>query len=676
MPELIKLDIPPQSRHFFVDSYFKQYPNADLLSRFHKSEFGVHRLFLEANDVYPEMRDYLNYLISYPSQNKTVVLQENRIDFRLPWIRSNFPDAVLIHLYRSPRDQWMSTIQDYPGNIDLDMDSDPYRITTWSRDLIRQFPFLASPFIRHPYQRYYYLWKLSYLMGRQYADFSLAYEDLLSEPKKVIKKLLEFGQIDTRGNLEKCMRLVVKRPTNVWREYQTDQWFTDLEQDCEKRLNSLGLNANFGKKPLTKIIDKNPKYRELVLDERASNWERQNAQVTIIDLLNVADAKENVLRAMVTENKARDGILRSQNREIIKLQKQTIKLQKQTINLRKQVVDLQKHVFEKESVVQEFRRSIFYWLINGPLRHIPFVSAIFTRIRAVRLMFLPKIGVLNQHRPKPLEIPAEYNVLPVLKEAPRISIVTPSYNQAHFIERTMRSVLDQNYPNLQFVVQDGRSTDETLKILKRYQKELTYFESRRDDGQAHAINLGFKHTDGEIMAYLNSDDILLPGALHYAAQYFQQHPEVDAIYSHRVIVDEQDHEVGRWVMPPHDPQILYWADYVPQETLFWRRRIWEKAGGGMDESYKFALDWDLLMRFQQSNAVIHRVPRFLAAFRVHKAQKTSAHINLIGLREMERIRLRYIGREVTETEILKHIRVYLNRSVIYHKLYRLGLHKA
>ena len=679
LPELIKLNISPQSRHFFVDSYFKQYPNVDCLSRFHKIEFGVHRLFLETNDAYPEMRNYLNYLISFPPQNQTVVLQENRIDFRLPWIKSNFPEAILIHLYRSPRDQWISTIQEYPGNIDLDIDSDPYRITTWSRDLLNQFPFLASPFIRHPYQRHYYLWKLSYLMGKQHADFSLAYEDLISEPKGTIKRLLGFGQVDTRENLDKCRDLVIKRPMNVWKGYQTENWFSELEQECEKQLNTLGLNTNFGKKPLNKIVEKNLKYKKLVLDTRAADWGQQNAQVSIINLLNVADEKEKILQAINTENKtivdesiAKERVISLQKSEINKLLKQIINLQNQPQIILPETESIY-IIQEKERVIQNFRRSVFFWLINGPLRHIPFMSAISTRMRGVRQMFQPKLGVLEQHPPKPLVIPAGYKTFPVLKKMPSISIVTPSYNQAHFIERTMRSVLDQNYPNLQFVIQDGKSTDNTLEILKGYRKETTHFESRRDRGQAHAINLGFAHTSGEIMAYLNSDDMLLPGTLHFVARYFAKHPAVDVVYGHRIIVNEDDDEVGIWVLPPHDRRMLEWGDYVPQETLFWRREIWERSGGKMDETFKFALDWDLLLRFQQAGAKIVRLPRFLGVFRVHGTQKSTTQIHDLGLREMNLLRQRIHGREFQSDEINSNLRAYLRRSVIYHKLYRLGL---
>ncbi len=124
------------------------------------------------------------------------------------------------------------------------------------------------------------------------------------------------------------------------------------------------------------------------------------------------------------------------------------------------------------------------------------------------------------------------------------------------------------------------------------------------------------------MAYLNSDDILLGGALDYVAAYFSAHPEVDVIYGHRIIIDEEDREIGRWILPRHDRRVIRWSDYIPQETMFWRRRIWEAAGGRLDESFQFAMDWDLILRFDDAGAVFRRVPAFLAAFRHHAGQKT------------------------------------------------------
>ena len=127
------------------------------------------------------------------------------------------------------------------------------------------------------------------------------------------------------------------------------------------------------------------------------------------------------------------------------------------------------------------------------------------------------------------------------------------------------------------------------------------------------------------------------------ADYFKTHPTVDAVYGHRILINEFDQEIGRWVMPKHNPRVLAWADYVPQETLFWRRSLWEKVGG-IDESFQFALDWDLLLRFQNAGASIVRLPRFLGAFRVHTQQKTAATIASTGLAEMTRLRKRCHGR--------------------------------
>ena len=126
-------------------------------------------------------------------------------------------------------------------------------------------------------------------------------------------------------------------------------------------------------------------------------------------------------------------------------------------------------------------------------------------------------------------------------------------------------------------------------------------------------------------------------------------------------------------MPRHDDAVLSWADFIPQETLFWRRSIWEKAGGQMDQTFKFALDWDLLLRFRDAGARFVRLPRFLAAFRVHAEQKTSAELGDVGSAEMERLRTRHVGRPVTGLEISQHLTEYLRRHKVYHKLYRLGV---
>lgn len=284
-----------------------------------------------------------------------------------------------------------------------------------------------------------------------------------------------------------------------------------------------------------------------------------------------------------------------------------------------------------------------------------------------------RIGLLWHHDPKPLAIPAHYHQPPRPASPPAIAIATPAFNHAAYLERTLRSVLDQEYAPLEYAVQDGGSADGTVQILERYRPRLKHAESRRDNGQSQAINLAFAHTSAPIMAYLNSDDLLLPGSLHYVAHYFETHPEVDVVYGHRILIDEDGGEIGRWVLPPHDDAVLRWADYVPQETLFWRRRVWDRAGGAIDESFQFAMDWDLLLRFQAAGARIVRLPRFLGAFRVHTRSKTLTQLAGQGASEMNRLRERCHGRSVTRAEIRQATLGYVLRQGLCHRLYGLGL---
>ncbi len=258
-----------------------------------------------------------------------------------------------------------------------------------------------------------------------------------------------------------------------------------------------------------------------------------------------------------------------------------------------------------------------------------------------------QLGVLRHYDPRPIAWDPKLPKKGRLPDAqlPTIVLVTPSYNQDKFLESTILSVLNQNYPKLRYRVQDGASTDRSPEIIRRYADRLESWESAPDRGQSAAIRHGFDQLPGtpdDIMAWLNSDDFIAPRALRFVAEYFACHPEVDVVYGHRIIIDGHDGEIGRWIMPRHDPATLEWIDYVPQETLFWRRRAWDQIGG-LDPSFHFALDWDLLARFQQAGARIVRLPYFLGCFRVHSEQKTSAHIHTTGHEEMTRIRTRIHG---------------------------------
>jgi glycosyltransferase involved in cell wall biosynthesis len=219
---------------------------------------------------------------------------------------------------------------------------------------------------------------------------------------------------------------------------------------------------------------------------------------------------------------------------------------------------------------------------------------------------------------------------------PRISIVTPSYNQAAFVGWTVRSVLLQRYPDLEYVVMDGGSTDGTMKVLEPYADRIAHLSSERDKGQSDAINKGFARCTGEIMAYLNSDDMLAPGTLHFVAKFFADHPDVDAVYSHRVTVDGRNKVKWYWILPEHsDWYMTRWA-LIPQETCFWRRRLFERFGN-VDPTYRFAMDYDLFARYMRGGARFVRVDRFLGVFREHGGAKTSTQLETVGAEEVRRV---------------------------------------
>jgi ADP-heptose:LPS heptosyltransferase/GT2 family glycosyltransferase len=289
-----------------------------------------------------------------------------------------------------------------------------------------------------------------------------------------------------------------------------------------------------------------------------------------------------------------------------------------------------------------------------------------------------QIGILHHHDPKPLVWDKNLPRPRASASLPQIAVVTPSYGQEKFVERTMLSLLDQQYPRLLYAVQDGGSKDQSPAIIARHAPRLRHWESVRDKGQADAIRRGFLHLTpdlgpDDVMAWLNSDDLIGPGVLHYVAGYFAAHPEVDVIYGHRIIIDHDDRDVGRWIMPRHDPHVLEWIDYVPQETMFWRKRAWDLVGG-IDPSFQFALDWDLLARFQQAGCRMERVPYFLGAFRVHAEQKTSQAIHTTGAEEMKRIRTRFHGeRQDDWATIDRYARKTRFRGALVARLLALGI---
>jgi len=280
-------------------------------------------------------------------------------------------------------------------------------------------------------------------------------------------------------------------------------------------------------------------------------------------------------------------------------------------------------------------------------------------------------GNLRQYTPRPLRP----EVFPELHAAnlPSIAIVTPSFNQAGFLPQTVGSIVSQNYMPFSYCVMDGGSQDGSPEVLECLAAADAFqWCSAPDRGQADAINRGFARVQGDVMAWVNSDDLLLPGSLDFVGRYFATHPEVDVLYGHRVLIDETGSEIGRWVVPPYFAPGLSYFDYVPQETMFWRRRVWEEVGG-LDESFQFALDWDLLLRFREVGARMVRVPYFLGAFRIHPSQKTNSQIHEVGRREMRRLRNHYGADAAVDRRMINLHNRELMRAFLTYSLLRLGI---
>ena len=233
-----------------------------------------------------------------------------------------------------------------------------------------------------------------------------------------------------------------------------------------------------------------------------------------------------------------------------------------------------------------------------------------------------------------------------LHELPRISIITPSWNQGPFIERTVRSVLDQGYPNLEYIVMDGGSTDGTIDILRKYEGRLTWV-SEKDKGQADAINKGIARSTGDIIAYLNSDDVYEPGALHRVAEHFRTHPETMWLTGQCRIINEKDREIRRpitayknFLLRHYRYPLLLVTNPVSQPATFWRRDA-VKEFGLFDENEHLVMDYDYWLRIGKKYppAVMNG---YLAGFRVYAASKTSSSFLTTFKREMELAR-RYSG---------------------------------
>lgn len=203
---------------------------------------------------------------------------------------------------------------------------------------------------------------------------------------------------------------------------------------------------------------------------------------------------------------------------------------------------------------------------------------------------------------------------------PTVSIVTPSYNQADFLRRTIDSVLTQDYPHIEYLVLDGGSTDASVAILESYGNRF-YWHSQRDAGQTDAINQGLRRCRGDIVAYLNSDDTLLPGAVSSVVAYFERQPKLDLLYGNARFIDADDHVLGDYPTHEYDFPKLVETCFICQPAAFWRRRMIDRFGL-FDETLNCAMDYEYWLRLGHGGAAITHVPEFLACSRIHPATKT------------------------------------------------------
>lgn len=236
----------------------------------------------------------------------------------------------------------------------------------------------------------------------------------------------------------------------------------------------------------------------------------------------------------------------------------------------------------------------------------------------------------------------------------KISIVTPSYNQAQFLDACIKSVLTQRYENLEYVVIDGASTDGSVEILRNYNARFAFLSSEPDEGQYHAINKGFAHTSGEIMAWLNSDDMYTPWAFEVVAEIFLRFPEIEWLTTlYPLIWNRQGVAVQCDKRPGYSSAAFFKGEnlsgdqlfsrgFIQQESTFWRRSLWERTGGKLDTSFRLAADFELWARFFKE-AKLYAVSVPLGGFRLHGDQRGVRNREEY-LREANNVLLRHGGK--------------------------------
>jgi hypothetical protein len=240
--------------------------------------------------------------------------------------------------------------------------------------------------------------------------------------------------------------------------------------------------------------------------------------------------------------------------------------------------------------------------------------------------------------------------------SPLVTVVTPSFNQGNFIRATIESVLSQDYPNIQYIIMDGGSKDETASVAKEYASRLTFI-SEKDRGQSHAINKGFQMAKGSIVTWLNSDDLYLPGAIRTAVNTFQQSPTAGAVYGEGYLIDREGNTTSRF--PCTEPfnlwKLVHLSDYILQQTVYFRKDVLDQVGY-LDEDLHYSMDWDILIRIGLRYPLAY-VPEYMGCLREYPEAKSFAG----GIRRAKEIRnmlQRHTGMRISPGYVVYGLETY------------------
>ncbi|MBL6979841.1 MAG: glycosyltransferase [Anaerolineales bacterium] len=211
-----------------------------------------------------------------------------------------------------------------------------------------------------------------------------------------------------------------------------------------------------------------------------------------------------------------------------------------------------------------------------------------------------------------------------MDQHPLVSIVTPSFNQAKYLEATILSILQQDYPHVEYIVIDGGSSDGSVGIIQEYQDQIAWWVSEEDQGQTAAINKGFAQAKGDILAWLNSDDTYQPGAISEAVKFLQVNSEIGMVYGDANFIAADDQMIGKFnAQQTSYTRLRRGGVYIPQQAAFWRADLWREVGP-LDPSFYFAMDYDLWVRLSKVSEIRYLPGHIWANFRLHDDAKTIA----------------------------------------------------